>query len=531
MLEYVRLQMKLTWGRNKNDSKKSAILTSILGLCVIAVMLALVYLLTSVLGNSLTIAPQHLATLFITIIEISITVMAVTMQLKRLYRPFDLTISARFALSTFKMYLANIILVYINLAIFAMLIFVPIMTVFTLSIGVFSIQMFIAIIIGGLLAPMLPFGLSSLIAIPVMYLMSLLENKHIIKIILFIAVCAGFFVLYNYILSMLAEYFIYSDVSTDTTGIWNSVILALNSAFNPCVYLGNMVFFNGAWLGLGVIIGLSVLFAAAGIAAAKPIYERVRKRMLEGGGSYFSQDTEVDNLKSGWAMLRHGFKEIIRTKTYAYFYLGIAIATPVMVFFCNRLVTDVGQAQLGATINFGASVLVITAFMAMISAFSAISISMEGKNFYLTKIIPVGYRKQLMIKGSLNMMVCFGALLISCIVLVALEFITPVQAVILGVLEILLSAGFVLNGINLNLANPNLKLKASGETDEINITVMMLLGLLIAGILGAVSIITPFFLEMTYMYLILAAPVIIYSLINILVFVFTAVKKYHKIEG
>ena len=50
--------------------------------------------------------------------------------------------------------------------------------------------------------------------------------------------------------------------------------------------------------------------------------------------------------------------------------------------------------------------------------------------------------------------------------------------------QLVLTVGFVFNGIDLNLANPNLKPKANGEAEEINITYMLLIGLAIAAILA-----------------------------------------------
>ena len=103
-----------------------------------------------------------------------------------------------------------------------------------------------------------------------------------------------------------------------------------------------------------------------------------------------------------------------------------------------------------------------------------------------------------------------------------------------GKKRILLAVGAVFNGVNLNLANPNLKPKANGEAEEINITYMLLIGLAVAAILGACSIIFPKTPEgggATTAYLIAVAVTVVYSVINMLVFWFTADKKYRKIEA
>ena len=201
-----------------------------------------------------------------------------------------------------------------------------------------------------------------------------------------------------------------------------------------------------------------------------------------------------------------------------------------MVFFCNRLVTQVGQAQIGANINFGASLLVISTFMALISAFSGAVLSMEKKNFYITKLIPIKYKKQLLIKALLNLSVSVGALLVSCIILMVLKFVSVAEMAILIFTEIALSVGFVFNGMNLNLINPNLRLKANGEADEINITIMMMIGMFLSALLGAASIILPFMLNLTLTYVIVDAVVLVYMIVNVLGFVVGADKRYRNIE-
>ncbi|MCH5152468.1 MAG: hypothetical protein J1F68_00705 [Clostridiales bacterium] len=531
MKEFIRLQLKLKWGFNRNNSKRSAFLTGTVSLLVIIVALALEMLLTSVLSSNLTdVSDKRLAMLFITIVELSLTVVGITMQLKRMYRPGDLHITARFPISPYKVYLCNLILIYIDLALYSAMLLLPILLVYGFVQGILSLVYVIGILLGVIFAPMVPFALSTLIAIPLMYVTSKLETHNIIRLSIFIVALVGFFVLYNYVLTVLADYFIHRNMSTDTLNIWGSLLGALDSYYNPAFYLGSIVFFDRAWLGLLVTVGLAALLSAAGIAIARPIYNRVRIDLLEGNGTTFRRRSRLDDYGPTISMLKHGFKEIIRTKTYSYFYLGIAIATPVMVFFCNRLITQVGQAQIGDKINFGASMLVISAFMAMISAFSANSLSMEGKNFYITKLVPVSYRKQLLIKGFLNLCVSIGALLISCVILVSLEFVSVGEMFILILTELLLTVGFVFNGLNLNLANPNLRPKANGEADEINITIMMLIGMVIGAIVGVLALVVPFFLQHAICYTIVDLTAAVYAAINVTIFVTSASVKYRCIE-
>lgn len=532
MRDFIKLQLKLSYGFNKNGNKKSTILTGTMSIVVAVVMLGIVYLFASVLSSSVTsVSIPALSTLFLTIVQVGLLVMGVTMQIKRLYRPNDLEITARFPLSDAKMYLANIILVYINMAIYGFILTFPVMLAFGFAAKVVTFKFVMGTLLASLISPLVPFGLSLIIAIPIMYILQLLEQHNIVKLVLFILILVGFFILYNYILTLLSQYFLEeNNIDSGTVDIWAKVVGTLNHWYNPAALLHDVVFFESFGFGFGIFMAMGVVLSAIGIAVATPTYKYFRRNILEGGGARWTKKTKIDDHGAARAMFNNGFKNILRTRTYAYFYLGIAIATPVMVFLCNKLISDVGNYQVGSTINFGASVLVIAAFMAMISAFSGMAISMEGKKFYITKIIPVPYRTQLLLKVLLNLIVSVGALLISLVILISLKFITFVQLIVLLFAMLLLSVGFVLNGLNLNLANPNMKQKANGETDEINISITMLLGLFLSAILGFACIIIPFFAPMWVAYILILGLAVIYAGVNAIVFFKTCEKKYSKIE-
>lgn len=532
MFNFIRLQLKLKWGLNKNNSKKNAIMTAIAAMLAVIVALALVWGLTYVLQASIDVSAKQLAVFFLTILLIGLTVVAVGMQINRLYRPGDMNLTARFPLSSFKIFVSYLILNYIDLCIYSAILLLPIMLVFGWATGCITFVYIIGILFGIIVLPLIPFGLSIFIAIPIMYLNSLLKRYNIIRLILFVVVLAGCFVLYYYILTVLAQFFIHRNWEVGTLEIWQSLLVGLDKFYNPAYYIGNVIFFENFWIGLGGIIGASVVLVATGIFVAKFVYDKIRIKELDGSREVYKHNSKIDEYGSARAILKFSFNEIIHTKSYSYFYLGVAISTPVMVFLCNRLVTMVGQAQIGQGINFGAAILVISVFMAMISSFAAQILSIEGKNFYITKIVPVSYRKQLLMKAIINIAVSVGALLISTIVMAALQFINAIEIVVLLACELLFVMGLVFNGINLNLANPNLKLKANGEPEEINITFMLMIGLVIAALYGLASFLLPKTAEQgnIWAYLIIIGTSLIYAILNVIIFWFTVDKKYRKIE-
>ena len=532
MRDFILLQLKLKWGVNRNNNKASAIMTAVAAFFAVVIALALVWALSFVLKTSVAVTARRLSVLYITIIMLGLTVAATGMQIKRLYRPGDMLITARFPISPFKLFLSYLILNYIDLSIYSAVLLLPIMIVFGVAMQCVTAVYVFGVLLGVILMPLVPFGLSIFIAIPAIYITSLLEKHGVVRLVLFVILLVGAFLLYYYLLTVLAQFFIHRNWEEGTLEIWANLLSGLDYYYNPAYYLSNIIFFEDFGSGFGAVVGAGAVLIAGGVALARVVCKSFREKSLDGGNILPAQRTTVDGYGSGRAIFRYYFKDILRTKTYSYFYLGVAISTPVMIFFCNRLVTLVGEAQIGAGINFGASMLVMAVFMAMICSFTGTILSVEGKNFYITKLVPVRYRKQLLIKAFLNISVSAVALAISAIVTGALRFVNAAEMCALVATQIALAAGLVFNGINLNLANPNLKPKANGEAEEINITYMLLIGLVIAAGLGAICIIFPRTFEngTTIAYLVSVAVAAAYAVVNILVFWFTADKKYRKTE-
>ena len=317
MRDYIKLQLKLRWGANRDDNKKSALLTGCAGVLVIVVMLALIWLLTIVITENINTTPREFSQLFLSAIQLGLFFMSITMQLKLIYKPADVSMSARFPISQFKIYLSSLIIVYLDLLIYSFMLVIPVMAVFGIAEKILSFQFVIGVIIGAFFAPLVPFAISTLVAIPVMWIASKLENRNIVRLIMFIVLLIALFVLYNYLLTMLADYFIKLGINPDTKDLWENILIVLNSPYNIFSYISNIVFFENVILNVGIVLLIAVVVSCIGIVLARLAQNKVRSRTLENGGGEYLKKTDVDEHGVGFAMLRHNFKEIIRNRTYA----------------------------------------------------------------------------------------------------------------------------------------------------------------------------------------------------------------------
>lgn len=532
IMSYVCLHFKLMFKRDKTQDKKSNIITSIMGVVTFVVLLFLVKYLFDIISSQFLIdlTYQQFSACILTIIEIVLIIVGITMEVKSFLKQQDIKITARFPMSNIELFVAQLLIVYINLFAIGVIAFLPIMLMYGWAVNIISTTFIFGIILASILLPILPFAIATLLVVPAMYILTLLDNKNILKLILFLLILCFAFILYNILLNFLADFYVHQRV--DST-IYNSVVTfvkLLNNKWNVFAYINNLMYFDNVLLSFAIIILTTIVVSPLGFLASIPAYSKVRRNILEGNKSIFEKMTKIADDKPFVAILKKEIKTVVRTSTYAYFYLGICIITPVMVFLTNSLVQKVGSAQMGGNIAFGISLIVVLAFMCMINTFSASAISREGKEFYITKIVPVDFRVQLIAKGTLNFALSFLALVVSVVILLSMEFISIVQGLIVFFVSMFLAVGIILNGLNINVSHPHIKTNNQGEESQTNTTLILFISFALSAILGLIAIIFSFFINFSTIYLILLSISIIYFAINILIFIFTTNKKYNKIE-
>lgn len=532
ILAYIGLHFKLSFRKDKKEDIKSVIITLVMGLLTCGAVIILCRYLFSIINKQILqeVSPQKFSVLLVSLIEVVLIIVGIFLEIKFFLKPSDALITARFPISSSQLFIAKLLIVFIYLSVISFCLILPIMIIYGASVGIVSFAFILRLIGTSLLSPLIPFALASLFAIPTMYVLTKLENKNILKLILFLLILGLAFFLYSRILNFLAEYYINQSVNADRKNLIIVFANSLNNGWNFFVYLNNLIFGREILKSLAVVLSVTVVILTLGILASIPLYKRVRDNMLEGKGSIFSKKTQLTKDDAFLAIFKNECKNIMRTHTYAYFYLGVSIVTPLMVFLTNALIQKIGNAQMGGTITFGISLLIVLVFMSMINSFSASAISREGNKFYITKIIPVSYKRQLLAKGLLNALISIGALLISIIILCSMKYISILQGFIVFVIAILVSLGIILNGFNINVRNPKVSRAKAGEESQTNSTLVMLIGFCLSAVEGLIAIVLSFFLQFGYVYLITLVLAIIYFITNVLVFHFTINKKYAKIE-
>ncbi len=393
-----------------------------------------------------------------------------------------------------------------------------------------SLAFYLLLVPNVLFLPVVPFLLSILFSVPVMYLIKTFKNKFLILVAFYILILVAGFMLYIYalkfILSIL-ESGNFSDVFDNST-IYN--IKQFASYLYPALLFKNSLLFYNFWKSAVINFTIFVVLAFAIWLFAKRFYFKLL--ILSKNQPIFSKKTQITAKKPAYVLIGKEFKNIFRSSNYAFQYLTIVFTTPLMVYFSSQIASGVGAPLLGKGILPGVVVLILIMFLSMGTSFSATSITREGGNFFLTKIIPISFTQQVLVKFLIYLIISVPAIFISCYVLAFAGIINYTTALLIGIALSFVIVGNICNSISLDIKHPQFKHLENGEvaSNNRNISASIGLGFAISFLMGIGGILLSFFIGISSMYAVLFSFGVPYALIEFFRLFFHLERRYNAIE-
>lgn len=380
-----------------------------------------IYYLTRMFVNDSPLRLEFL-TIAATITIVLATCISTGTVIKNLYQNGDNEMLLRFPVSGKEILVAKTIYCYLHNLIVCLLLMLP----FYISFGACSgarVGDYFAYLGVTLLSTFLPFFIANIIAVPVMKLMNAVKNQFLLVLILTIIAICGIFVFYLTSLSTFLNYMRREGETLFSSGTIEYFRAFARSAypFNFYAELINGKLYGGLSSGQLALRFLYIFLinAALGVIAYFVTTKEYYKTILYGietEKASFKKSIKDKQRSVSWALFRREFYLILRSFNYSFQYLAMACAAPVMVFFCNRLAATMGAESLGAKIMPGITLMVITIFVTIVVSFASTSISREGNCFYHTKIVPVTYTQQILVKFALYAGVATISVALCCLV-------------------------------------------------------------------------------------------------------------------
>ena len=414
----------------------------------------------------------------------------------------DRELLLKLPISSRQIFVSKIIVAYMYELVFAAVVLTPILIAFGIA-SEMAVGYYFVLPIILLFVPILPFFLAICVMFPIIKLTRFLRTRSLLTIGCYllglVALIVGYmYLVYGFVFAIAQDGFA-ELLGQQASGIQN----VASYIYPPKMFanlLGTGALVALANMGLILMVSAALVVAAYFIAEAKykKVYmdERVTVSLPSKKGT-FRRKRAVS------AVVEKDTKNIFRSSNYTFQFLLIAVITPLLVFFCNRIagysayqsfksIAAAGEQSHGMI--FGVSLLVILVLIPLACSFAASNISREGYNLYHTKLVPVSYRKQLLVKTFIVFVPILISIIVSCLVTMASYTLPNREYTIPGmtILEVLtlfaiaapLAYGYICMGTYLDLRKPLCNQVGTGELTKSTAYTNLVIGLGVAIGLG-----------------------------------------------
>lgn len=422
---------------------------------------------------------------------------------KNLYFTGDNELLLRFPISGMEIFVSKSIYVFVQHMLTCFLILALVYIMFGVVSGANAGYYFACVVVLALIT-VTPFFVANIIAIPVMLLVNFVKNRFAIVLIMLIGLLVGGFVAYMQVLTQVLEYIQNNQISLFSPSVIKGLEQFANSGFNPFKWYADLLAGTQRQIGAAqmllsfvwVMLITAVTCAGAFIISRK-FYFKTILHAIETEKTSFSKKPKFKQLSIFSTLFKREFLLIFRSFNYSFQYLAMAVAAPVMVYYCNKLAANYAKATIGAAIVPGLTLAVIILFSTIIVSFASTTISREGNCFYQTKVIPVSYSTQVLVKLFLYSIVAAASSLLSCIV-VYLAFgktgagvVNLYDILMIFIISELIILGLTCAAIRVDIKMPTFNVSGDGEivAANKNIALAIFIGVVIACLYGLFSMV------------------------------------------
>ncbi len=496
---------------------------------VAAFLLIYVYGVNALLKVFISAGMQNeFLTIFSFLIMVLIVAVGVTMATKVLFTKVDLSI-IKLPVNGGEVFLAKLIYLFVKMLELCLILVLPTLIIFGIKTAQSTIY-FLNLLPSILFLPIVPLLAAVLLSVPVMWVINIFKNKFIVLLLFYTLTLVAGFLLYIFALKFILKVL----ESGNFANVFDSSTIYSIRQFTSYLYLPmlfkNILIFYNFWKSLAINLALTLILCAIIYVFAKNAYYNLL--ISSKNQKVFYKRTKVVPTRPEIALFKKDIKNIFRSTNYAFQYLTIVFTTPLLVYFSSEIVSSVGAHLLGTNVLPGIVVLILIMYLSIGTSFSATSITREGGNFFLTKIIPVSIKKQIFVKFLIYIIISVPAIFISCLALALAGFINYVAAVLIAISLSFVVVGNICHSIVMDIKRPQFASLENGEvsSNNKNISASISIGFIISFIMGIGGIIISLFVNLPSMYLVLFGFGVPYAIIESFRLFFRLEKRYNNIE-
>lgn len=465
---------------------------SILTLVLLSLFGFIIYALTDTFYR-LDLEDVYLTAIFF-ILLIVLTLYELVNIIKQLYQNDDNDIYLKLPIKKEELFISKILYIYLQ-QLLVTFIFLGV------TAGVFGIvsrlgvSYYLKLSVIGLILPLLPLSIASLLSIPASYLLRVFKkNRTLLLLGIFLMIGAFFFAYISFIKIVLEFISLTGDSNTSNIihlipEIKGSIkYLNISGLFYKMLMSGNFILYFTYIMIAIIILSIGSFFLL------KHFYFKELSSQKERTG--FSAKRIVKAKGTFSSILSKEMKMLSRNPNLAFQAIVMNVLMPVFVILTIKLTDEAGRLAVGEEIVPGITILTILIFILLANGFQGTIVSREKQAHYISKIIPVKPFKQIFARLSFGLILSTLMITITTILIMLFQFISIGEAIFVYFMSLAFLFGYTLSAVSRDYRNPQLTSNEGGLDEGVNMFNTLLEGLLVAVFLGLVKIVVPYFVKL-----------------------------------
>lgn len=467
----MRMLVKNMFKKNPGEKKGLKIFTGI------SIAILYLFIMFGMISTIVMVAPtvgeyglqSDVLTLIFGIAVMIILFFGITQILTGLYFSKDTEFFLSLPISTGTVYFAKISVIYLGMMTVEAAVMIPCLVVMGIMLKMSALYYIIGLV-AALFLPALPLMLASIIAMPLMFLVSSFKNKGAMTSIVTLILFALAFGAYYFVVMQIS-----GGVSDPDSGIdFSQLILSFKESLSKMsdillplsaiARLATLTPVYGLSVGLSalvnalIFIGFTAVLAAIAFGVSSAVYKRGVTKMVEGTNKRDSAKKREYKSSGGAikALVSKEWRQTLRTPAFALNCLMFLVLVPIIVAVLN-VTNGQGAMEDGTDMQFGYLSLFMIMMMGIGMNYGACTcITREGETFAFSKSLPVDYSD--LIKSKQILYIVLGYICIALSSAVMLIFSRDVFLFILSLgLFIPYNIAYVNFAILHDLSGPRLK--------------------------------------------------------------------------
>ena len=405
-----------------------------------------------------------------------------------LFENSDINILITMPFSAFEIFASKLTWVYVRQAVASVVAVLTINLSFFITVNLVSAYNVLMSFVVGLILPIFPLSIASLIALPYYYLKRVITSHYLLNFAVMTALLVCFCLLYAYIFGI-AENLVGSG---RLASLFNEYTMMRINEFAKNAYPANLI--AGIMLkrevgkNIGILIGILLGVLAVGLPTIHAIFIRVTQKGFGAHVPHLRRKTPIFVKRGGMlGLINKEFVIVMRTSGYAYMYLATAIIMPLMTYYSAHLGSALFSGMMGnIRFDFELCTFIVLLYSTLTNTFCSTNISRDGYMATMQKTLPYSPAQILSSKMIFSGIVSELSILVACIVLVATGLEKPADGVVTFISATMLAVAQIAFATRLDLNHPHFSRTDDGEIKEANstVSVIILVGLLVCLAIG-----------------------------------------------